>query len=306
MRIPQRLLAAFALALCTVGFVGCLAGVIGIWLVQASLIDRGNKVIGRIETRLGQARSVTRQMDDVLLKASNSLDEARAAPARPGQEDETTRLALKMAARKVRQEVHGQVEVAREQLQTVTEAAIVVNSILGDVNELPFVAVSSLDESQVKELGGRLGQVATLSQQLSEMLDKGRTPDDKSLTLAVPEHSSAVARTLNEARGAIGTFEEKVAEISSRVAFLKARFVSAVQLGAIVLTLVLLWIALSQASLFLHAWTSASPARVLRLTRGRSFTRNSQERAAFPVSWYSKGPIQGVRNKRGQSPRIGG
>jgi hypothetical protein len=253
MRLVQRILAVVVLLLSAVVFAACVAGAIGVWVIRDPLLTRGTRILDRTDSYLREAAEGTGQINTALVRADASLDTVRKAPPPMGKPDFKTRMALRMAADTIRNDVNGRVGGAREQLLNVTEAAVVANSLLGDVNELPLVDRADLDAADLRQASGHLTQVADLSRQLSDMLEKGETKDGKELGDAVNEKTSAVARTLGLATTATQSFEGKLDRAREHVAVVRSRFVTGVNVGTPVACVVLLWLALSQVSLFAHA-----------------------------------------------------
>jgi hypothetical protein len=72
---------------------------------------------------------------------------------------------------------------------------------------------------------------------------------------ATGTHLSRVEQSLHRLRELVAEYEPRVKEVRQRTAELKSKTLSWITPAAAVLSLVCFWLALSQVSLLLHAWS---------------------------------------------------
>jgi hypothetical protein len=159
----------------------------------------------------------------------------------------TDGVALQFVASKLKRKTAPQLGNVRETLLGVSTAAEVINSLLADVNELPLARVSSLDSERLRGITAKLSKVGATAQQLGDLIDNGQPKEGEAAAERMRTH-------LEEVRASVGEFESRLDEIQERVTTLKSRFPHGIDVGAVAVSLVLLWLAVAQVSLLIHAW----------------------------------------------------
>jgi hypothetical protein len=244
-----RILAAITMLLSTVGLLIALAGGIGVWLVKEPVTEKATALFERIETKLDKADKGLEHAEKTLARASDRLadvrEERRKAAANPGRLD----VARRFLARTVRQTIAPDLGDAHETLHTVSEAAVVVNSILDDMGSFPFLGVTGLDVDRLSEMNSRLAGVGPMAWELSRLLGDSAPDSDPGAQL------SRIEQTLKTMQGLITDYQSQVTQVRERTDALKSllfRWIMPVTIG---ISVVCFWIALSQISLLCHAWS---------------------------------------------------
>jgi hypothetical protein len=73
-------------------------------------------------------------------------------------------------ARTVQRSLAPEFDDAHEKLHAVAEAALVVNTALEDVGNIPFLSAAGLDTKQLTEMNSQLAKVSPAALQLSRLL----------------------------------------------------------------------------------------------------------------------------------------
>ena len=245
MRTLQRILAFLCILLALGGLVAFVGGVLGIWVVRTPLTETSTRVLGRVEHVLGR---ITRGLDDLdtaLGKAEENLRQYRSVPkgADSGPDNET----LKLVAWSLNNDVVPNMGNVRQTLMGVSASTVVINSLLADVNELPHARVASLDADKLQDISDTLSRLGSTAQQLSGMLKNGKTPQCDAAATRMQDGLATVRTTVTE-------YESRLSEIRDRITSLKAELPRDIHLGAIILTVVFLWLAFSQVSVLMHGW----------------------------------------------------
>jgi hypothetical protein len=223
---------------------------IGIWIVKQPATDKATRIFGRIEAALDIAQQNLDQVKVSLARAAERLDGAREEQRKLAQMPQTSNVLRRTLARTVQRQIAPELGDAHEKLHTVAEAAVVVNSVLEDVGNFPFLSVTGLDLDRLTEINNRLSEVAPAAWELSRLL--GEPDSDPS---AAANQLSRIERTLNTLRGMIGEFEPWLTLVRQRTELLKSRTFPWITPAAVILSAVCFWIALSQVSLMVHAWS---------------------------------------------------
>ena len=99
-------------------------------------------------------------------------------------------------------------------MNTVTDAAVVLNSILGGLNELPETAIPTLDTDRLKEVQGSLSDLTKSSRQMGNLLNQGGDADAQ---------AARIDDLLTKVIDLVADLQEKVGKVQSDVAKLQER-----------------------------------------------------------------------------------
>jgi hypothetical protein len=128
----------------------------------------------------------------------------------------------------------------------------VVNSVLEDLGNFPFLSASGLDVGHLTEINSSLSGVASSAWELSRLLgEPGPGPDSD----AVNPQLSQIEQALKRMRALIAGYELQVTQVRQRTDQLKSRTLPWITPASVLVSLVSFWIALSQVSLLSHAWS---------------------------------------------------
>lgn len=249
----KRILAGLVLLLSVVGFLVSIAGGVGVWLVKQPVTDKATRTFARIETALDSADTNLEQVRVSLARAAERLDAARAEQRQQPPSNNTVR---RMLARTVQQNLAPEIGNAHDKLHFVAEAAVVVNSVLEDVGNIPFLSTAGVDIERLSEAGSQLAGVGSTAWELSRLLGESNTvTDDADAQL------SRIERTVAGLRGLLDEYRLRLAEVRQRTEELKAKVFAWIGPTVVVVSLVCFWIAVSQVSLLNHArawWRSST------------------------------------------------
>jgi hypothetical protein len=252
MRVCKRALAGLVLLIATAGLLLSLGAGVGIWIVKGPVTDRATHVFERINAALDVADQGLDQVKASLARAAERLDNVKEEQAKLAQEPRRGNVARRLLARTVQQRVAPELGVAHETLHTVAHAAVVVNSVLEDVGNLPLLSVAGLDLGDLTGINSSLSQVESSAWELGRLL--GEPPPDTDADPANPQ-LSRVEQTLNTLRGLIAAYEPQLAQVRQRAEQLQSATLRWFTPAAVLVSLVCFWIALSQISLLCHAWS---------------------------------------------------
>jgi F0F1-type ATP synthase membrane subunit b/b' len=250
MLLCKRILASLALLLGSMGLVLGLVVGVGVWVVKKPVTTRLTHVYGRVDASLVLAEQNLDQAQTTLATAAERLetvkDERRqlAQQAQPRRGDLTRRLVAQTVQRTVAPEFSN----AHETLHTVAEAALVVNSVLDDLGNFPFLSSTGLDTDRLAELNGNLAQLGPAAWELSRLLGEPEEP-----LSAADTPISRIEQILNTLRVRIAEYKTQVSEVRQRTTEMKTRVLPWITPAAILVSFAGFWVALSQISVMTHA-----------------------------------------------------
>jgi hypothetical protein len=243
--------------LSTVTLLLCVAGGAGVWIVKGPVTAKANHVFERIEAALDIADAGLEHVKTSLDRAGERLASAREEQRQIARAPGKLGTAKRFLARTVQQRVAPELGNAHEKLHTVAEAALVVNAVLEDVGNFPFLAVSGLEVGDLTTINSTLSRVESSAWELTRLLgESGQTPDSDADSAQV----SRIEQTLKRLQGLIAEYEPRVTEVRRRTEELKSWTLPWITPAAALVSVICFWIALSQVSLFCHAWSWCRPA----------------------------------------------
>jgi hypothetical protein len=251
MSFCKRILAALTFLVAAAMLLVSLAAGVGVWVVKRPVTDKAMHVYDRVDEALGIAEQNLDQLKATLVRAAERLDSAREEQRKIAREPQGIRGVL---ARKLQQRIAPEIDNAHEKFHTVAEAALVVNAVLEDLGNFPFLSSSGLDIEGLSEMNGRLSQVEATAWDLSRLLS------DPSLDAEASDQLSRIGATLTTLQGWIAEFEPRLTAVRHRTEEVKSRALTWVTPAAAIISVVCFWIALSQVSLLCHAcswWRNA-------------------------------------------------
>ena len=222
---------------------------IGVWVVKGPVTAKANHVVGRVEAALDVADKGLAHVKTSLNNAAERLDDAKKQQTKLAQEPQRNTL-RRTIARTALQSIAPEIGDAHEKLHTVAEAAVVVNSVLQDVGNLPFLSFSGLDHEGMAAMNSQLARVGPAAWDMSRLFGTpGPEPDSDAATAEL----SRIERALETMQGLIAAYHPRLAGVRQRTEELKSRTLSWITLTAFLVSFVCFWIALSQVSLLCHA-----------------------------------------------------
>ncbi len=250
MKVCKRVLAALTLLLATAALLLAIAAGVGVWVVKGPVTARATQVFGRVDAALDVADQGLDHVKASLGRAAERLEGAREEQRKLAQQPQQTGAMRRLLARTVQQRVAPDLEAANERLHTVAEAAVLVNSVLEDLGNVPLLSTSGLDLDSLTEMNRRLADVGPAAWELSRLLgEPAGQPDQEDAGTQM----SRVEQTVKSIQGRIAEYEPQLAKVRQRTEELKSRTFSWITPASVIVSLASFWVALSQFSLMFHA-----------------------------------------------------
>ena len=139
----------------------------------------------------------------------------------------------------------------RDTLVEVHAASVVMQSLLGQVNDLPMGLSSSLSLAELKNIESQLVEVETRSRDLTNLLGPPSSDGEAAVRDQATRTSDALDRLIDVAT----RYHSDLQRLQTKVQDYRTRTLFWLSWVPILLTALLVWLILSQLSLFLHAWS---------------------------------------------------
>jgi hypothetical protein len=249
MKVIKRIMAAVAFLLAIAVLLLSTACGVGVWMVKKPVTDRTVRIMGRIEAALDLGDQGLEQVKTSLANAAVRLDSVREEQRKLAQEPRNSGTVRRVMARTVQQRIAPEIGNAHETIHTVAEAAVLINSVMEDLSHLPFPSNSGLDSSRLTEINGRLSEMESSAWELTRLLGETGSDDDADAQLTRME------QTLKTMQNLVAEYEPQFRQVRERTDELKAQILRWITPAAVLISLVFFWIALSQISVLVHAWS---------------------------------------------------
>ena len=218
--------------------IGCGWLVDWIWTVKQPTIDKTTVAFKRVEDVLNVAHQT---LDDV--RANLEASRAQVNVLRTSSTVEPKKqpdFVQTMLAGSIVKQLSTNIDDVRHTIENVTEASIVVNSILESLQGLENV--ENLDVNQIRSLQTQLGGVTKASWDLGDLLES-QHPGEPS---TAADKSARIGLNLEQIIRVIGEFQQKTAALQNKIRRYKHETLYWMTRGPTIATYALAWVAISQ------------------------------------------------------------
>ncbi len=250
MNIVKRIAAGLVILLSITGFLLCVAGIVATWRIKPTLTEHTRKTFDTVNTAVDLTAESLKRVNESLITAKMELQHVRTYSASSDNNPPQGNFFVRSAVRMMGQDLSPRIGNAQEKLDTVTEAAVVVSSLLRGAEDIPLVAKTPISKEELQSTSAQLASLADSAQKLNGMLGSA-SPEDAQ---AMRETASRMDEALGRVHASTTGYEARVVRLQGDVARLEPQVFRWIDRGAIIITLALIWIALSQISMLVHGW----------------------------------------------------
>ena len=249
MRLLRRFVAVLFIVLGLAGLTACIIGVVYCLRIRETAIDRAGQSSERVVKLLGVARKNLVVVKSSLTNAQAKLHAVRRTAGPTAAKGIPFRGVM---AKQLAGDVGVNLGDARQTLGTVTDMAVVVNSLLEGIRELPLTQTDTLDMDRIERVSGGVNALIGKGQELDGLLGQDSTGADES---KIDENTQIMAEVLADSINAIAEVFERVTKIEKRLVEIRPNLNRWITLAVIGVTVVLFWVALGQVSLLVHGFS---------------------------------------------------
>jgi hypothetical protein len=238
--IFRRLVAVLFVILGVVGLLASIAGIAACWYLRPGVTGKLSYTCERTEAVLDVTSASLKRVETSLVQARTDLATVPKEPPAPQLSP-----AKKVALRRVTNGFLSQFDNAGQTLTTVSDAAVVLNSLLEGMGEIPLVHMTPLDVDQVQGAAGKVRELGQTARTLNTLLDEMTGSDADQTT-------SQIEEGLSQAITRIGEVTKRLADARDQILTIHANLARWLTTAAIVITVLLAWIALGQLCMILQ------------------------------------------------------
>jgi len=247
MNVCKRILGILALLLGATGLLLSLAVGVGVWVVKEPVTAHAMHISERVDAALDLVEQKLEHARTSLANAAERLENVKEERRRLPKESQRSDFGRRAVARTVQRTLAPELSDAHKDLHEVAEATVVVNSMLEDVGNLPFLSETGLDMDRLAEINSRIARVAPAAWKLSRLLGEADPEAD--------DQMSQVEQLLTRLRELVADYQNQVKQVRQRTTALKAKAFAWITPAAIIVSSVSFWIALSQLCILSRAWS---------------------------------------------------
>jgi hypothetical protein len=142
MKWLRRLLGLIGLVVALAVLAGCVAGGVGIWLARQRASAKVEDISHQLDRGLERVQSANQRIKEALQKARADMARVNKHSAELDGSAEKKRMATALLRQTVEQEIGPKVNQVSGQLNTLSDAAVVLASLLQSLEELPAAAAA--------------------------------------------------------------------------------------------------------------------------------------------------------------------
>jgi methyl-accepting chemotaxis protein len=233
------------------------AGIVGAWAVNEPLTKGVVGILEPVEQTLDLAGDLLDRISAGVERARGVVSTIDAAAELLGDNIEENRPLLNLISKALGDELGPVVENVGEIVSTARAAATTIQNALEIVDGLPFVSLGEdgLESTRIEKMANRISDVATSLEELDTSVQERRSEATEEIVGRITSRTAEISAFLDDLQSEVEGYRAQITDLQERVAILKARVPLWIDLGSIGLTLLFVWLGLSQVSIFIHGWS---------------------------------------------------
>lgn len=250
MRLFRRAVGAAVLLLATVGFVACLAGLAGIWMLQQTVYEKVEKITSRLEAGLQRTAVANQNVQRALEQARGRVDQVRKESADLGAGRKKNLRAARTIRALIQQQPGQDSDDLGGRLATFSDSAIAVSSLLESFQEAPLADAFRMDSDHLKRRADEARQASSILRRLEVALADGNTESHRQ---EVDESAGEVNDFLRKCQATVDAWQSDLDETRDDLARVEGKIFGWLTWAAIVVTVLCSCLGAGQMSLIAHA-----------------------------------------------------
>jgi chromosome segregation ATPase len=250
MLLLRRFGGVLVLVLSAVGIIGCASGVVGVWMLRQRVSDQLLTSLSRLEVGLQRVSTANQNARRAIEKARTDVAAVNKESADLAAGGDQGRRASRALRAVLQRQAAPNIDHLGGRLATLSDAAAAVSSLLESLQEAPTGPRLRLDPDVLKRRADEAQQLSAKLRQLEAALGDG---EKETSTLEVAAKTSEVDQFLEKCEVAVEGWQSDLDAACEDLARIRGQVVSWLTYTAIAITVLLVWAAVGQISLFAHA-----------------------------------------------------
>jgi chromosome segregation ATPase len=255
METVRRIIAIVVVVISVISVVGCLAGVVFSWSINAPITNAFTGVLTGVERVLTAADTGLERVNLKLAEAQSNVDTIEENVEAAGDTLSETSIAYEVLDRTVGDELFPKIAAASDTLVAIRDSVVSFNATLESLNDIPFVDVPTLTEeldTAAESMAAVRSDAAEARAELQAIKDEAVSKRVTAITDKTTRISDGLETTQQKVSNTQANIEKNIESISS----IKARVTRLIDLISVALSFVFLWLAFGQVGLIVLAWNA--------------------------------------------------
>jgi hypothetical protein len=247
MRLLRRLAGAVLLLLSAVGIICCVAGIVGTWIFRQQASEKVQTIAARLDVALERVSTANQNVGRVLERARGDVADVRRESADLGGGGDKGGRASRTLRAIIREKAGPNIDDLGGRLATLSDAAVVVSSLLQSAEELPIQRNLPVDPDELKRRADEAHQLSASLRRVEAALGEG---DSDAGRREVAAAASQVDLVLQKCQAAVDSCQSDLDRLRDDLARVRAKTLAWLTYAAIAMTVLLAWVGLGQVCLF--------------------------------------------------------
>lgn len=253
MNVVKKVVAVLVMVLSAVLLLVMLAGVAGTWWGQGQLKGGVTQLSNAADTALARAGTTVSQVDTAVQNTQGRVDGLVTNVTAAGTKVEETKLALVAAEKLLDTDLTPTVQGVQDRVSELRATVSLIEQSLSLMRWLPggrdnqLLATADTAITKLKELDQAV-------QDFRASVQGAKSQATAAAVNALTSPLNRVSERLATVSSNLAALNQRIAAEQAQLAALTAQMLNLITIGAIVLTLAFVWMALAQLALFVHAY----------------------------------------------------
>jgi hypothetical protein len=247
MGILRRLVGAVVLLLSIAGTIGCVAGILGIWILLQGVSERVQRITDRFDAGLQRVSAANQNVLLAVSKARADVVNVGKESADLGGSGKKSRRAARTVRALIQQQAGPDIDELGGRLATLSDSAIAVSSLLESFQEVLLARASRIDSDQLKRRADEARQLSSILRRLEGTVGDG---DNETARPEVAAATDEVDLFLQKCQSTVDAWQSDLDETRDDLAHVKAKILGWLTCAAIAVTVLCTWVGAGQVSLF--------------------------------------------------------
>jgi hypothetical protein len=247
MAVPRRVGGVFVLLLSFVGIIGCVAGIIAIWVFSQRLPERAQRVTDRLESGLERVSVAGQNIQSAMARARTDMANIDKESANLSERGEKNRRASRAIRTILQQNARPDLDDLTGRLATLSDAAVAVTSLMQSFQEISPGRVSPIDPGDLNRRADDVQQISSTLRRLEAAVGDGEKDTSQR---DVEGATSDVDSVLQRCQAGLENWQSDLTSIRADVARVREQAPRWMIYVAVAVTVLCLWMGAGQLSLF--------------------------------------------------------
>jgi hypothetical protein len=250
----NRILAIIVMVISVLVLIVSLAGIIGVWIVRTQITASLEEVVANAETRVIRVEQGLDQINAELADASDQVTEMENNLQSLGDDIEQNKPLVTAVTDGLESKLSPFIDTANRIATTIIGGAAALNSTVETLNALPFISIPNPEFENIDRLSQEFEDLQSQVQEVRITIDQRQSEIIQGAVSIVTEPLSRINSRLDTLQSRVSGYSEGYAAIQAGLEEFQASIGRWLTYAALLVILMMLWLALSQAGLFVLGW----------------------------------------------------